>query len=364
MAQNKKKKKYKLRKGRVAAAAAVLISFIVLIVMLILFLVRGCVNRKNDKNSKKETMQSGSVELVDNGEYIRIKLSNCNLYVGNVLKLTCSSNPAELADRVGWSSSNPDVVSVTGEGVITVKSAGIAAITATCGVLSDSVLINGLARDNPEIDEDYPVYDIENDKLVVIQTAASDENKGADDASSNGDGDVGGDTASPSKDSDNPTQDQDTPTQNNQTQGSDGESDGEHPTESESDIVGDTVPDVIIPSSAQNNTIDYKAVLAQAIAESDFIPYIEGGYILKEDGNYLGEVVVNDSSVQFYVMMRTSGIDNSIKKVISNLLPTTYEDVYNQFISVPMDRTITADGLKVRMVAPVEGSHAQLIIYF
>lgn len=352
------KKKYRVRKGRVAAAAGILAVVVAAIVGVCVFFGNKGNNDKSGSPGNKNTVNAD--EISRNGEYIEIDLDDCNLYVGSILRLKCSSQPEEYADKVIWSSSDAEVVSVNGKGDIIVKAEGSAAVTATCGILSDSVIIKAVSKGSGNYDTDLPVYDIEDGKVVEIQTGAQ-GNK---------------------PDQEKNTRPADNPGPSVPTQGGDKQTSGNQekppaftlpvPTVRPEDPVIPTAPvepggdePVEKPTEKEPDTDpELTEKLVSDIREAGFSRYLEDTYIYVESGNYLGEIIVGDSFVQIYVMTRTTAFDASLKRVIMSLLPTGYENVFAQLISAETDRTFSTDGYKVRIVAPSGGGHAQLIIYY
>ena len=141
-----------------------------------------------------------------------------------------------------------------------------------------------------------------------------------------------------------------------------GETKGEKPSASKEETPSETA--AVVPEETTANKVNWKKEIISAIGNTSFRQYSSGIYVLQEDDNYLGEIIVGDKFVQIYVSMRTSGLDSAVKNVISVLLPEEYDNVYSQFSTISKDRTISADGRKITMVAPVNGSHSQLIIYY
>ncbi len=327
MAQSSKgRKKYRVRKGRVVMAAVVL----VLVTGLIVFLcVRFGKNRGNIE-AERETVDYNAV--VPDGEFVQIELDDCNMYVGSTFLLTCTSNPDEYAANVIWSSSDPDVVYVDGKGRITVKGTGTAAITATYDVLADSVVICGVDREQPVISEELPVYDVIDEQIVAVQPPSSDETSGGGNLPDNHTGETEGSTE----------------TVPSQTEGQGETSGGE----------GDT-PD----KETQQEDNAYE-IITEAVRSSGFETYLDNTYIYREDGNYLGEVIVQENMTQIYVMTRTTAMDSAFKHIVKSLIPTEYENVFARFVSASEDQTFSADGVRVRIVAPTGGGHTQLIIYY
>lgn len=357
---NGHKKKYRLRKGRVAAAAGILAALAAAIAAVCVFLANKGNNDKKDNPANNNTVNAE--EISRSGEYIEIDLEDCNLYVGSILRLKCSSQPEEYADRVIWSTSDAEVVSVNGKGDIIVKAEGSAAVTATCGLLSDSVIIKAVSKDSGNYDKDLPVYDVEDGELVVIQTSATGEDN--------------------SQEQNTRPADIPGPEPSGSNQGGEPQTSGNQekppvftlpvPTVRPDDPVKPTAP--VNPGNDEPGTKPTEKEpdtdpaltdkLVSDIKEAGFSRYLEDAYIYVESGNYLGEIIVGDSFVQIYVMTRTTAFDSALKRVIMSLLPTGYENVFAQLISAESDRTFSSDGYKVRIVAPTGGGHAQLIIYY
>lgn len=354
---NKHKKKYRLRKGRVAAAAGILTAVVAAAAVICVIFANKGNNGNNGGNSPAGEHTVNPDEIVDKDEYVRIDLEDCNLYVGNILRLKCSSRPEEYSRKVIWSSSDMDIVSVNGKGDIVVKAEGTAAITATCGVLSDSVIIKAVRRESQEYDKDFPVYDVSDGEIVVVQTAAPNDSHSPEQQTA-------------------PVGEQDTGTQAQPAE-SDGSGEAPATLPEESGNTGQEQP-TDAPTTASGGEGQTSSVqpateapdegpgdiLTAGIGAAGFTKYLEDTYIYIEDGNYLGEIIVGDSFSQIYVMTRTTSFDAALKNVIMTLLPGEYENVFAQLISAEADRTFNADGYKVRIVAPAGGGHAQLIIYY
>ena len=320
--------KYKVRKGRVAAAATVLVILLAGIIFLVIKLSN---NKSNDAGQSISTVNPA--DIVKAGEYVDITLNDCNMYVGSTYKLTCVSNPESYASMVQYTSNNPDVVDVDGDGTIYVLSVGTAAITATYDVYSDAVVINAVEEGSyDEIDSDMPVYEIvDGEPVAVVVIDQTDESDDADAGS-----DTTETTAETETSAENNTQDSGNATET--TTSSDDEEDDEKAL--------------------------YKGSVIDTIVSLGFDKYLDDTYILEEDGNYLGEVIVGDEFVQIYVMTRTTSLDQAVKSIEQIMLPTSYESVFGWFVSATENTTLVADGHKVRIVAPANGSHTEMIIYY
>ena len=377
MNSNGNRKRYRIRKGRVAGAAVLLASLVALVAFLCVFFTqRG----KNNNNST--TSGINTADYVSEGEFIRINLLDCNMYVGSVLTLQCLVYPQENAGHIIWSSSNDEIVSVNDEGVIIVKGTGIAAITATSGVLSDSVIINGVDRDEPDTDEYMPVIDVIDDVPTVVESAAveqstretfeyittvnHDENTTSNDTTSNDTTTDKGNEES-SETVTEPDTTKDAPVTDNTTvtlPSEDGTTDlpttpmeqttvhGEEPTAPSTEPVTET-------EGAEN--IDFAR---NAVTAAGFTRYLDNIYIFREDGYYLGEIIIEEDYLQIYIMTRTRAFDTAVKSVMKEYLPNGYETVHARFVGAAADQTFSIDGHRVRIVAGVNGGHSQLIIFY
>ena len=364
---NKRKKKYRLRKGRVAAAAGILTAVAAAAAVICVIFVNKGNNGNNGGNSPTGEHTVNPDEIVDKDEYVSIDLEDCNLYVGNILRLKCSSRPEEYSRKVIWSSSDMNIVSVNGKGDIVVKAEGTAAITATCGVLSDSVIIKAVRRESQEYDKDFPVYDVSEGQVVAVQTAApNDSHSPVRETEPVGEQDTGFQVQPAESDgsAENPAESDgsaENPTTLPEETGNTGQ---EHPADAPTAASEGEEQTSSVQPATEAPGEGPRDILTAGINAAGFTKYLDDTFIYSEAGVYLGEIIVGDSFSQIYVMTRTTSFDAAIKNVIMTLLPGVYENVFAQLISAESDRTFNADGYKVRIVAPAGGGHAQLIIYY
>ena len=343
--KKKKKKKSKYNVKRIVICALIFCAIITGIVILI------CVAGKNKgDNNKSNTNSPIDVnDYINDGEYVVINADDCSLYVGSKATLTCSSHLSDDEKDVVWITNNPDVVTVDYMGNIEVMSAGMAVITATKGALSDSVIINAIEKknENPtgesvpdEIETIFPIYEVGTaGEIIPPPTTPSQDNP----ATKPG----GSETEKVTKPNDNPekpTKEPDwEPTQPVQTQ----------PVHTE--------PEQTEP---EQESVPYEELVKAALTANGFTKYQEQTYVFNEDGNYLGQVVVNPDNVHIYVKMRTRAFDAAISNLITVLLPNQYNNVFTNFITAKVDQTYYSEGHRIRIVLSVNESHAQLIISY
>ena len=97
-------------------------------------------------------------DYIKEDEHLTINAKDCTLYVDSIINLQCYSNPPEYANEVSWSSSDNSVLTVAFDGTVTAISEGIAAVTVTHGVLTDSIIIKVIGEEET-VDEEFPVFD-------------------------------------------------------------------------------------------------------------------------------------------------------------------------------------------------------------
>lgn len=335
------KKKYKLRKGRVFAVGAMALLIIAAVIALVIKLT----GKNNNTNSSGSHNTINANDATGYGEFVKIQLNDCNMYIGSSVKLTCTSNPEEYASMVTWTSSNPDVVSVAADGRIYVKGTGVAAITAQYKLVSGSVTIKGIDREKPEIDENMAVVEVEDDVPVEVQTARPTDVQETSSVTP---------TETTEDDSDAPIESSNTSQEISQPETS-AESTTEPPvtTQPESETEDEETRKAMV-----------KAVTINTISEYGLEGYLGNTYLIKEDGNYLGEIIVDDNFVQIYVQTRTSRLDEIVRAIAKNMMPGSYENVFAVFVSANEEVNFTSEGHKIRVVSPKNGGHSQLIIYY
>ena len=86
-------------------------------------------------------------------------------------------------------------------------------------------------------------------------------------------------------------------------------------------------------------------------------------YVYTEAGTYYGEIIIQSNVSIIYIKQRSSGFDTRIKGVLAELLPDSYNQVWNNYLSATSDRTFTVEGRRVRIVTASGGGHSQIVIY-
>lgn len=343
-----KKKKAKLRIDRVIICALILIAIVVGIVFLVRFL-KG----KDTKPANVVTTTAIGEEESESrtAEFLDILQKDCSAYVGDSLQLSLEVQPEELKSQVVWSTTNELVLTVDDHGLVHVVGEGTAAVIAVADTFSDSIIIVGISEDVQQTTE-YPVAnssDEANASSSATEASSKDENTSMSKQDTT--------SSEASQPATNPTTNQQDetakPTQETQTTQPTGTT-AEQPSTSGAK---ETEPVVIE---------DYEVALNEAAADLGFQEYYSGTYIYREDGNYLGEIIVSEGMTQILLKMRTSSLDNNLKSFLSTALPTSYEAAYSKMLYASTTTTMRLDGLKVRVIVNSDGqeSHKQLIIYY
>lgn len=110
-----------------------------------LFVPQGCLSAYKSAKGWSNFSNIKEIQETIKAESISLNEHSVNLKIGETLSLTAKVLPENVSTKtVVWSSNNPDVASVNGEGLVTALTAGTALISATTTdgtVLSDSATI-------------------------------------------------------------------------------------------------------------------------------------------------------------------------------------------------------------------------------
>lgn len=353
MNDTKKKKNTTKQKQKFKTIVITFIVFLVIIAVVIAACVK-CGNRGNTPDNNNSDSSTVNIkDFINDDEYLKINAEDCTIYVDSVIKLTCSSNPVEYSMGVSWTSSDTSVLTVTYDGTVTAIKEGISVVTATHGVMSSSIIVQVIAQEATP-DEEFPIY-----TPVIPDVTTAPSTLGTD---------TPGNTTTPTTEqSDNEngsqasTQESTTPA----VKPSEGES---RPSENETTKAENptTVPvteETTSAKPAEPETVGTRDNIINTLPECGFNTYIGDTYVFEEDGNYLGQVIVEEEFTQLYVMTRTTYFDSKIKEFLQTILPTGHSIAFNNLMNSKKDMTFSVDGHKVRVIASPNGGHSQLIIY-
>lgn len=327
------------------------------------------VSKKNLKDSN-----STSTEPVKAATTVEIQWEDSAVPVGTSFKVTAIVTPQDTEHALVWSSGNQDVCTIDSEGVVTVRSAGNAAITATVGTVSDSVIIQGIDSVSAGSDRGLPVYT--GDSYV----SAGQSNGGSND-NSNGNTSTGDSQSGVSSGSSQ---------QGQRSNGSIGVSSGINSSSNVSDDNSDISDDNNGGSSDNgsdngynyntdngsydnnNGGYDNNSGSHDGASSSDIAGYLpqigytqrmSNVYVCEDGDTYYGEIIIQPNVTIIYIKQRSGTFDFMIQSTLSALLPSEAGQVWNNYLSSSSDKTFTVDGRRVRIVTALNGGHSQIVVY-
>lgn len=327
------------------------------------------VSKKNLKDSN-----STSTEPVKAATTVEIQWEDSAVPVGTSFKVTAIVTPQDTEHALVWSSGNQDVCTIDSEGVVTVRSAGNAAITATVGTVSDSVIIQGIDSVSAGSDRGLPVYT--GDSYV----SAGQSNGGSND-NSNGNTSTGDSQSGVSSGGSQQVQ---------RSNGSIGVSSGINSSSNISDDNSDISDDNNGGSSDNgsdngynyntdngsydnnNGGYDNNSGSHDGASSSDIAGYLpqigytqrmSNVYVCEDGDTYYGEIIIQPNVTIIYIKQRSGTFDSMIQSTLSALLPSEAGQVWNNYLSSSSDKTFTVDGRRVRIVTALNGGHSQIVVY-
>ena len=325
------------------------------------------VSKKNLKDSN-----STSTEPVKAATTVEIQWEDSAVPVGTSFKVTAIVTPQDTEHALVWSSGNQDVCTIDSEGVVTVRSAGNAAITATVGTVSDSVIIQGIDSVSVGSDRGLPVYT--GDSYV----SAGQSNGGSND-NSNGNTSTGDSQSGVSSGGSQ---------QGQRSNGSIGVSSGINSSSNISDDNSDISDDNNGGSSDNgsdngyntdngsydnnNGGYDNNSGSHDGASSSDIAGYLpqigytqrmSNVYVCEDGDTYYGEIIIQPNVTIIYIKQRSGTFDSMIQSTLSALLPSEAGQVWNNYLPSSSDKTFTVDGRRVRIVTALNGGHSQIVVY-
>lgn len=327
------------------------------------------VSKKNLKDSN-----STSTEPVKAATTVEIQWEDSAVPVGTSFKVTAIVTPQDTEHALVWSSGNQDVCTIDSEGVVTVRSAGNAAITATVGTVSDSVIIQGIDSVSAGSDRGLPVYT--GDSYVSARQSNGGSNDNSNGNTSTGDSQSGVSSGGSQ--------------QGQRSNGSIGVSSGINSSSNISDDNSDISDDNNGGSSDNgsdngynyntdngsydnnNGGYDNNSGSHDGASSSDIAGYLpqigytqrmSNVYVCEDGDTYYGEIIIQPNVTIIYIKQRSGTFDSMIQSTLSALLPSEAGQVWNNYLSSSSDKTFTVDGRRVRIVTALNGGHSQIVVY-
>ncbi len=288
---------------------------------------------------------------------VEIQLDDCAVAVGTIFKAIAIVTPADTERSVVWTSSNPDIIDVDSQGIITVKGVGLSVVTATVGTVSDSVAIEGIQNASSGSQNGFGVY--------VAESFVSD--KYGDSWTNNYGGNIGddwmqnpdnqqGDLQYQNDNEENDNQPQDTPSDEDDS-GEDFDGDKNIPDDNTTQNNGNGSDNNTSSGGDSSNTIGDK------LDAQGFSQVMSNVYIYQENDTYYGEIVTQPNVTIIYIKKRGDNFDSQVQNVLVNLVPSGYNQVWNNYLTANTDKTFMVDDRKVRIVVAPNGGHSQIVIY-
>ena len=371
-----KEKRHKLK-------PQLIIVLVAAVIILIALITAGIISSKSkskdnnvgmtltQKNLRPQDTQVNNSNEPKEKTSVEILMDDTAIPVGTTLIASAIVEPADTDKALVWASSNQDVMTVDQNGLITIKGTGTAALTATVGDVSDAVAIEGIESVTAGSKNGYVVYTGKGSSAgkgtstgaasgsSSVISSGNTGNTGnasggseeylpvADNNSSNSDGSGNNNTASSNNGSNSSSN-------NNQNSGSTGSSNNDSQNSSGSSATSGSFSD------SKGKTSDD---IAGVLDGQGFTKEYSNVYVYTENGTYYGEIITQPNVSIIYIKTRSSGFDSRIKSVLAQLLPDSYEQVWNNYVSASSDRTFTVEDRKVRIVTAAKGGHSQIVIY-
>ena len=302
---------------------------------------------------------------------VEILMDDTAIPVGTTFMASAIVEPADTDKALVWSSSNQDVMTVGQDGLVTIKGTGTAALTATVGDVSDAVAIEGISSVTAGSKNGYIIY---TGNGSLTKSSQSTSGSGSSSSTSGRYSTASGSNSGTDNYQDNGSENNNTyPGGNSGNSGSlgyGGNDNGSNPYAGDDSDSGSTGNDSGNNSSDSGSTSgggssDGKTSsdIGDVLGGQGFTQEYSNVYVYTENGTYYGEIITQPNVSIIYIKQRNGGFDTRIKGVLEELLPDSYDQVWNNYVSATSDRTFTVEGRKVRIVTASRGGHSQIVIY-
>ena len=332
-----KEKKYKIR-PQVLIIAGVIVA--VLIIAVIAGNIISARNKSKDntvgmtltqKNLRPQDAAANSNSTEEKEKTtVEILMDDTAVPVGTTFMAAAIVEPEDTDKALVWTSSNQDIMTVDDSGLVTIKGTGTAALTATVGDVSDAVAIEGIESVTSGSKNGYTVY---TGNGSITKSSSSGGSRVADSGSNSGSGSTyndgsasGGSGSTGSSTSDGSIGSNGSSGSSNSGSTDNGGSDNSGSNSSN----GKTSSDIAEVLDGQGFTQEYSNV-----------------YVYTEGDTYYGEIITQPNVAIIYIKQRSGGFDSRIKGVLAQLLPESYDQVWNNYLSATKNRTKTEEPTRV-----------------
>ena len=375
-----KDKKYKIR-PQVLIIAGVIVA--VLIIAVIAGNIISARNKSKDntvgmtltqKNLRPQdaAANSNSTEEKENTT-VEILMDDTAVPVGTTFMAAAIVEPEDTDKALVWTSSNQDIMTVDDSGLVTIKGIGTAALTATVGDVSDAVAIEGIESVTSGSKNGYTVYTgngsiTKSSSSGGSRVADSGSNSGSgstynDGSASGGSGSTGSSTSDGSIGSNGSSGNSTGSNSGNNSNSGNASYDGGNNSSSGNSNSGSTDNGGSDNSGSNSSNGKTSSDIAEVLDGQGFTQEYSNVYVYTEGDTYYGEIITQPNVAIIYIKQRSGGFDSRIKGVLAQLLPESYDQVWNNYLSATSDRTFTDEGRRVRIVTAARGGHSQIVIY-
>ena len=375
-----KEKKYKIR-PQVLIIAGVIVA--VLIIAVIAGNIISARNKSKDntvgmtltqKNLRPQDAAANSNSTEEKEKTtVEILMDDTAVPVGTTFMAAAIVEPEDTDKALVWTSSNQDIMTVDDSGLVTIKGTGTAALTATVGDVSDAVAIEGIESVTSGSKNGYTVYTgngsiTKSSSSGGSRVADSGSNSGSgstynDGSASGGSGSTGSSTSDGSSGSNSSSGNTSGSNSGNNSNSGNASYDGGNNSSSGSSNSGSTDNGGSDNSGSNSSNGKTSSDIAEVLDGQGFTQEYSNVYVYTEGDTYYGEIITQPNVAIIYIKQRSGGFDSRIKGVLAQLLPESYDQVWNNYLSATSDRTFTVEGRRVRIVTAARGGHSQIVIY-
>lgn len=385
-----KDKKYKIR-PQVLIIAGVIVAVLIIAVIAGNIISARSKSKENtvgmtltQKNLRPQDAAANNSTEEKEKTTVEILMDDTAVPVGTTFMAAAIVEPEDTDKALVWTSSNQDIMTVDESGLVTIKGTGTAALTATVGDVSDAVAIEGIESVTAGSKNGYTVY-TGNGSITkssssggsLVADGGSNGGSGStynDGSASGGSGSTGSSTSGGSTGSNGSSGN--STGSNSGSNSSSGNNSGSNSGNNsnsgnasyDSGNNGNSSQGSTDNGSSDNsgsNSSDGKTSsdIADVLDGQGFTQEYSNVYVYTEGDTYYGEIITQPNVAIIYIKQRSGGFDTRIKGVLSQLLPESYNQVWNNYLSATSDRTFTVEGRRVRIVTAARGGHSQIVIY-
>ena len=291
---------------------------------------------------------------------VEILMDDTAVPVGTTFMAAAIVEPEDTDKALVWTSSNQDIMTVDDSGLVTIKGTGTAALTATVGDVSDAVAIEGIESVTSGSKNGYTVY---TGNGSITKSSSSGGSRVADSGSNSGSGSTYNDGSASGGSGSTGSSTSDGSIGSNGSSGNSTGSNSGSNSSSGSSNSGSTDNGGSDNSGSNSSNGKTSSDIAEVLDGQGFTQEYSNVYVYTEGDTYYGEIITQPNVAIIYIKQRSGGFDSRIKGVLAQLLPESYDQVWNNYLSATSDRTFTVEGRRVRIVTAARGGHSQIVIY-